>query len=925
MLPISWTGGPAELFLAWLWRSSWQAGVVALVVLLLRAMLGERCAPRWRYGMWALVLLRLLILSAPESRFSLFGLGSVLRDAAVRRQTARIDTQRLPIVAGAENHEISIRVGVLPMERPVLGPVAAPAPVAPPSPVNGLPLASILLGIWFAGVLLVLVRLAIANVTFVGRVARTARPADQSLRALLDECRRKMRLAQPLALVNTDAVDSPALMGLLRPRLLLPETMPGDLSPAQLRLVFLHELSHLKCRDIAIDWLWAILLSLHWFNPVLWLARRRCRADRELARDAMVLAIAGSTEAESYGQTILRLVAAAHIRPLNFCPGILGIVDARADLRRRIAMIARIDARRRRHSWLGFTLVLMAGCVTLTNPKGQSSRAAQPTSPTTSAVERVDSTTVGTTLPAVPPDGRVLRDQTPRTQPAAVQTVADLIKKARELAANGQYHEAIAVVDQILILEPRNDYAIGVRPLLEDKESRSQQGQTQLDRKLPQVEFNSVGLSDVVDFLRDVSGANIFVNWKALEDGGIDKNAPVTARLFNVKFSKALQAILESVSTQKTKVSYFVDDGVITISCGDDLNRNLTTRVYDIRDLIETIPDFTAPAFGVVPDVSPATQPATAQTRRTREQLINDVMALIKATVAADSWGKAGRIKQVAGQLVITQTPENHAQIVQLLDQLRETRGIQVTLAARFLVVDKTTATKFGLEATPAADQKKPGTSAGVYLSTEKVAGLLHDVQQGPGMKLLPSPRITCFNGQQAYVLASTSTAYISGYKADKDNDGQTTWEPITSEVDAGLLLELQPFVSADRKFATLKLHPALSRLDRIESVPYSESPPEKKLFIQRPVMTIRELRTTANISNGETLVLGGFAEQGDKPSTQPGKSVPQTQPNAATDDILGKLGPDRMLFLLVTPTIIMDKQVEDKKFPVLQSKPASP
>ncbi len=237
-----------------------------------------------------------------------------------------------------------------------------------------------------------------------------------------------------------------------------------------------------------------------------------------------------------------------------------------------------------------------------------------------------------------------------------------------------------------------------------------------------------------------------------------------------------------------------------------------------------TIPDFKSANTGVVPDTSPATEPTEPKTHRTREQLIDDVTALVKATVAADSWGNVGRIKEVAGQLVVTQTPENHAQIVQLLDQLRETRGIQVTITARFLIVDKATADKFGLLAAPASDPKDPGVVAGVYLSSEKVTGLLRDVEQGPGMKLLTAPRITCFNGQQAYVLIGTSTAYRSGYKAVKGSDGQTAWEPVTSEVSSGMLLEVEPTVSADRKFATLKLHPALSRLDRLESAPFAQS-----------------------------------------------------------------------------------------------------
>ena len=71
-------------------------------------------------------------------------------------------------------------------------------------------------------------------------------------------------------------------MGLRRPRLLLPAKQADSLSREQLRFVFLHELAHLKCHDIAWDWGWAVLLAVHWLNPILAFARRRCRADREL-------------------------------------------------------------------------------------------------------------------------------------------------------------------------------------------------------------------------------------------------------------------------------------------------------------------------------------------------------------------------------------------------------------------------------------------------------------------------------------------------------------------------------------------------------------------------------------------------------------------------------------------------------------------
>ena len=67
----------------------------------------------------------------------------------------------------------------------------------------------------------------------------------------------------------------------------------------------------------------------------------------------------------------------------------------------------------------------------------------------------------------------------------------------------------------------------------------------------------------------------------------------MTTRLRDVKFSKALQIILASVSTDTVKLGYTVDQGVITISTAEDLAGNTLTRVYDIRDLILQVPDFT--------------------------------------------------------------------------------------------------------------------------------------------------------------------------------------------------------------------------------------------------------------------------------------------------------------------------------------------
>ena len=55
--------------------------------------------------------------------------------------------------------------------------------------------------------------------------------------------------------------------------------------------------------------------------------------------------------------------------------------------------------------------------------------------------------------------------------------------------------------------------------------------------------FDNIPFADVIDFLRDITGANIFVNWRALEAAGIDRKAPLSSRLNNATFMQVLSQI----------------------------------------------------------------------------------------------------------------------------------------------------------------------------------------------------------------------------------------------------------------------------------------------------------------------------------------------------------------------------------------------
>jgi len=122
---------------------------------------------------------------------------------------------------------------------------------------------------------------------------------------------------------------------------------------------------------------------------------------------------------------------------------------------------------------------------------------------------------------------------------------------------------------------------------------------TQLNQKLPELKFQGVTLGDAIDFLRDVSSANITVNWKALETLSVTRDTPINLHLSNISLRKALEMVLTEAAGGDA-ITFDIDQGVIEITTRELADHRMVTRVYPVEDLIMEIPDFTdAPQFSL--------------------------------------------------------------------------------------------------------------------------------------------------------------------------------------------------------------------------------------------------------------------------------------------------------------------------------------
>jgi beta-lactamase regulating signal transducer with metallopeptidase domain len=335
-------------YLYFLLKASWQSAVLIVLVLAVQWAFGRRLNPRWRYGLWLLVMIRLALPWTAPSSLSLFN---------VFNRPAPAFSGGIHSSGQGSVQPTSVNATTQPAKGSTLAPVNA-------SSQRSLGL-SWLVALWAIGGSTLAFYLLAVHHRLSKRVAAYRSLTNAPVMTLLQECKHQMGVRVPITLVETTKVGSPALFGFIRPRLLLPAGLTQSFSLDEMRYVFLHELSHIKRHDILIGWLMTGLQILHWFNPLVWVAVHRMRVDRELACDALALSYAREDENQPYGRTIIKLLES--FGRSAWSPSLAGTVENKNQMKERISMIARFKKSNRGGFLPAALLFAILGLATLTD------------------------------------------------------------------------------------------------------------------------------------------------------------------------------------------------------------------------------------------------------------------------------------------------------------------------------------------------------------------------------------------------------------------------------------------------------------------------------------------------------------------------------------------------------------------------------
>ena len=438
--------------------------------------------------------------------------------------------------------------------------------------------------------------------------------------------------------------------------------------------------------------------------------------------------------------------------------------------------------------------------------------------------------------------------------------------------------------------------------------------------------FEGQTLDEVLQQFRVAGNVNIH------RARAVDGDEPVELDIGRVKLRQALDLVADQLG-----LSWRVENGAVIIDAeGADEGRNVVRRVFNVADLLINLRTFRGDEPRLSGDTEQESRIRTPDEDEDGEPIdIEELVGAIEETIDPPSWGAEGHgISNRQQDLIVLNNPENIDRVHNLLQDLRRSQGLTVSIEARFITIRDDFLEDIGLDfrgiggspaipppgisPVPAAlddiqfgnnsnpagpggsgndagfffqdmppsgnvridqrarienlfDQSLGGTRGNVgltnlggmtfqmaFVDNPEVNAILRAVRKRERATLLTAPRITVHNTQRGHVSIMNELAYIRDFDT-ATGTGIAIADPVVDVIRDGIVLDVRPTISADRRYITLELRPTLATLLRPIPTFTTSLGVGTPVAIQTPQLTLQRVRTTVTVPDGGSFVIGGM------------------------------------------------------------------
>ena len=157
--------------------------------------------------------------------------------------------------------------------------------------------------IWVIGMTVFILMVVLSYIIYILKKRKYAVLMEEN--SVLYDVKKELKIKRKIRIMMSPDVGSPMLVGILFPVIYMPCT---DISNDMLRLVFLHELTHYKRKDLIVKWFALFVNAIHWFNPFAYIISANLSESCEISCDMKVTGNMNDVEQKLYMKTILELV-----------------------------------------------------------------------------------------------------------------------------------------------------------------------------------------------------------------------------------------------------------------------------------------------------------------------------------------------------------------------------------------------------------------------------------------------------------------------------------------------------------------------------------------------------------------------------------------------------------------------------------------
>ncbi|WP_342772291.1 BlaR1 family beta-lactam sensor/signal transducer [Bacillus yapensis] len=307
-----------------------------MVILFMKKLFQKHLAAKWHYNIWYFLL---IALSLPFFPTHIFKFDQLFWDHSQGSSSGSSFTQSGNQMTNSYNWVQDFSVSV---HRTDLSFIS-----------------QVLVAIWIGGMLIASLMTIHAWLS-IRKIRRSSIDLkDEKYLLLFKECQRRLGISKQIKVTTSPLVSSPMTFGLWQTYIVLPTRCEQWLTMKEMEYIFLHELNHYKSRDILINYVMVIYQIIYWFNPLIWVAFREMRLDREIACDTAVLKSLDTDSYSEYGNTIINFIDRS-IRKRTFSLA-TQLNGSKEQIKKRIERIADFAPETKELKWRSVLIFALVG------------------------------------------------------------------------------------------------------------------------------------------------------------------------------------------------------------------------------------------------------------------------------------------------------------------------------------------------------------------------------------------------------------------------------------------------------------------------------------------------------------------------------------------------------------------------------------